>query len=851
MKKNLLKKIWLIVAIINFAVIPLHLSAQQLFTVCQGGLSQEMVTQLITQAKSSEITTLTFTKNNENKNVFRIPLSVVENTTIVILNEQNGAYVVITPTEKAINEFQLVPFFIEELKQGVLGDASQYLVFETTADFSVRNISAVDVPNEAVFIPRYFYGNIDNMMEATPKERKVISIFKAKPQFIPAFPNDLESLAYLAQKEEELSYYTYMFMFPDGTICTYDEHFNPVDDTDASVTAGGVQFKITGNLDASQKAATEFALQKWGEQLQGTIQVDVNVVFKPLTGTALGLSYPTQTFLNTETYTYYPSALWNQIKGYDASIKLNDIKLEFNTNVSWYLGTNGNTPFSQYDYVTVMLHEANHGLGFSCNVQENGKYVYCTDDGNCWTGSLSYPNTFSRQLFQGVSGTTCMTDLNESQRAALIISNNLYAGKPGGKLLAANGGNRVKMFAPNPYMPGSSVSHWDSGESFTTFMKYQIANGQSCHTINARELGILVDMGWLENTVSGDCPGVTGMKVSFQEDCGKAVISWNDVKQGSKGTILKESFETVSIPNFPTGWKLNTTPGDYDLSWVTLKASDEGLTAQDGSNVAIKWYSEGVAAPHDAWLFSSGVALTAAKTYTITFWLQGEGWGTAKEKLEVKIGTSANAGGMTTSLYNNTNVDMEWTKISKTFTPSSSGTYYLGFHAYSDFDANYMMIDDIQITDDGGTVSDNKFNVYRDGTKIASNINTTSYTDNGFNKNQTHTWTVKLICSSGKESFPATVTKTACSLGVGENEMSSISIYPNPTTGEVTIESSTFKVQSVEIFDIFGRKQKSRKAEMQNGEGTMVMDISNLSNGIYFVKIHTEKGTVIQKVIKQ
>jgi len=52
----------------------------------------------------------------------------------------------------------------------------------------------------------------------------------------------------------------------------------------------------------------------------------------------------------------------------------------------------------------------------------------------------------------------------------------------------------------------------------------------------------------------------------------------------------------------------------------------------------------------------------------------------------------------------------------------------------------------------------------------------------------------------------------------------------------------------VEVFDIYGRMQKNRKAEEQKGE--LNIDISDLSKGIYFVKIRTENGVVVKRVVK-
>jgi len=78
------------------------------------------------------------------------------------------------------------------------------------------------------------------------------------------------------------------------------------------------------------------------------------------------------------------------------------------------------------------------------------------------------------------------------------------------------------------------------------------------------------------------------------------------------------------------------------------------------------------------------------------------------------------------------------------------------------------------------------------------------------------------------------------------NDELRITVYPNPTTGELNIQSSTFKVQNVEVFDISGRKcHVSRVTRHEN------IDISDLPNGAYFLRIATENGVVTKKVIKQ
>jgi hypothetical protein len=73
--------------------------------------------------------------------------------------------------------------------------------------------------------------------------------------------------------------------------------------------------------------------------------------------------------------------------------------------------------------------------------------------------------------------------------------------------------------------------------------------------------------------------------------------------------------------------------------------------------------------------------------------------------------------------------------------------------------------------------------------------------------------------------------------------VNSISIHPNPTKGELRIESGDLQVEIVEILDITGR------AVLISHESTI--NISQFSTGTYFVKLKTEKGELTKKIIKE
>jgi len=549
--KNPLPLITIIVALM-FSATLLH--AQHLFSVSQNNLPAENIIQLKAQISDLDIVASSFP----------VPVS----SKIIILNEETGNNVTITPALST--EFQLAPFFIEELKQGVLGDANRYVIFETTNDFSVKNIASVSAATKGdVFVPQYFYGPKENVKEALPKDRQIIDIFKQKPKIISDLPSD-----HIVQMEEEMSYYVYIYQLPDGTLVTYDEHFNPKNDKTLSSSIGNyLEFNLSGVLNETQRLATEYALQLWSEQLAGTVPVDIRVDFLPLGDGVLGMSYFPTCFFNAETVTWYPSALWNQMVGYNAAPGMEDNEIVMNSNYGFYFELDGNSN-GRTDWVTVMIHEATHGLGFGSQCYPDGSYRYGT-----------YPVVYDRMLYQGLTG-PCLTELTQSERAALIVSNNLYAGAPGSNLVAAHNGNRVKMFAPLTYRPGSSAHHWDGNVGFPTFMKY--AYESPLHTFNTRKIGIFLDMGWMLPDTAPNAVWVTfntnsgsgnlrpqqflpdmeqKLKINPFSKKGHTCTGWNTLPDGTGTSYTDRELITISEDlELYAQWEANT----YTITFYTV-----------------------------------------------------------------------------------------------------------------------------------------------------------------------------------------------------------------------------------------------------------------------------------------
>src|SRR5439155_27125512 len=99
--------------------------------------------------------------------------------------------------------------------------------------------------------------------------------------------------------------------------------------------------------------------------------------------------------------TWYPIALANKLAGTDLDSGLEDVDAQFNSGfANWYFGTDGHPAVNQIDFMSVVLHELGHGLGFfgSMNVSN-------PNDGNWGFGIVSpvAPAIFDRCASNGSS----------------------------------------------------------------------------------------------------------------------------------------------------------------------------------------------------------------------------------------------------------------------------------------------------------------------------------------------------------------------------------------------------------------------------------------------------------------
>ncbi len=78
-----------------------------------------------------------------------------------------------------------------------------------------------------------------------------------------------------------------------------------------------------------------------------------------------------------------------------------------------------------------------------------------------------------------------------------------------------------------------------------------------------------------------------------------------------------------------------------------------------------------------------------------------------------------------------------------------------------------------------------------------------------------------------------------------KNLTNNCKVYPNPTNAILNIESDV-QIIGISISDILGKEIYSTEEKAEY----MKLDISNLQKGIYFINISTEKGKIVEKIIK-
>lgn len=240
------------------------------------------------------------------------------------------------------------------------------------------------------------------------------------------------------------------------------------------------------------------------------------------------------------------------------------------------------------------------------------------------------------------------------------------------------------------------------------------------------------------------------------------------------------SFETADFGNI--GWGETAATGYTGANWQT----NDGL-AQSGVTSAVVVASNVVT---NAWLLSRGINLTAGSPVTVSYYVRNflAAGSTGSGSYELKAGTAQTIAGMTIQVAPVETISaVTYAQKTFTFTPTTTGVHYLGFHATSPINngTQALVLDDV------------------------------------------------------------TVTQT---LGVKDFSANRFSVYPNPSNGLVTVNNTlNALISNVQITDLNGRIVKTDNFASST---EIQVNISDLSAGVYMMNINSDQGSVTKKIVK-
>lgn len=374
------------------------------------------------------------------------------------------------------------------------------------------------------------------------------------------------------------------------------EGFNDPSLPDPASTAGG---NAGATLGEQRLIAFQRAAQIWGRFIDSSVTIRVGANFDPQfctsTSAVLGSAGPEsihEDFIGApRANTWYPQALANALRGSDLS-GLNDIGATFNSAIGttcsfplvWYYGLDADPPANTIDFLTVVLHEIGHGLGFLTfvNLSTGAKF-----------GGLD--DTYMLNLENHLTGKLYPTMTNAERVAASTATGNLHWVGP--EVVAAGVGldsgrhptGHVEMYAPSSQQGGSSVSHFSTSLSPDEMMEPSFTNVDHGPGL-AHDL--MADIGW--STATGNIASdLSGDRASD--------IFWRNTSTGGAVAWLMNGFDkgTGGIGGAPTVWQVAGLGdfdgiGEFDVLW---RNTSTGATLIWQMNAFRKINSAGIGAP--------------------------------------------------------------------------------------------------------------------------------------------------------------------------------------------------------------------------------------------------------------
>lgn len=264
----------------------------------------------------------------------------------------------------------------------------------------------------------------------------------------------------------------------------------------ASIKKATIEVTYIGFPPEAQQAF-QYAVDIWENLIYSPVPIRVQAVWESLDVNVLGSCGPANYYKNfnsTQKWNrYYPVALAEKMLGEEVNgVGQFDIYASFNKDFSnWYFGIDGKTPLNQYDFVSTVMHELTHGLGFT------GLFYSSSRRGGYFYGSDALPGIFDQFVTDnnGIKLVKTSIYANPSTKLNQALTSNwlTFDTNPGA-------GKSPQLYAPSIWDEGSSIYHLDSDSyptgTLNSLMTPSVAKGESIFDPGPHTLAIMYEMGW-------------------------------------------------------------------------------------------------------------------------------------------------------------------------------------------------------------------------------------------------------------------------------------------------------------------------------------------------------------------
>jgi len=274
-------------------------------------------------------------------------------------------------------------------------------------------------------------------------------------------------------------------------------------------------------FDATSQAAFQAALDIWSHVVVSSVPIRVRANFTPLGAGVLGSAGTTNICSGPLANTEYAAALADKLNGTQSCAaeigETAEISAQFNSTFSsWEFGTSGTGVSGKYNFMTVVLHEVGHGLGFygsATSMNGIGSFNYVDQ------GFPGLFDVYDRFVQNGAAQAIVSFPNQTSTLHAQLTGNTLVFN--GSNAKSNNGGAAPKIESHDmtaqysqPGFPVTSDNGWLQGSSYShvdDVLYSATPNGLMTWQLSANEVytdpgpimrGMFQDEGW---TLAGSC----------------------------------------------------------------------------------------------------------------------------------------------------------------------------------------------------------------------------------------------------------------------------------------------------------------------------------------------------------